>query len=757
MRKRSEERLSLFQPPPRRWLARSRVSLMIFAALGQAVIADAQEAGSDSSPHSDVALVSEVASIQPGRVFTVALRITLDPGWHTYWINAGDAGLPLEIRWHLPAGFAAASLEWPVPSRIPVMPFMSYGYENEVLVLARITPPALLPPQRPVTLSMDADWLVCADVCIPENGEASLTLPMTSDRPVADSQWASVIVAARERLPQPSAGWRTRVWAVDSAYVLEVIPEAGTSLEAPYLFVDSVGIIEHARPQHVVRIGDRWRIRIPKSEYAPENVTRLSGVLVADARAGHDSSAWTIDATIGAVPADVAAESSDAFLAGSVQETGGMVAATVSEQAGGAGGPGIGVLIALGFGFLGGLILNLMPCVFPVLTLKVMSFVQNAGADRRKARRHAYLFTTGVVISFWALAGALFTLRSAGAQLGWGFHLQSPAVVAFLALGIFALALSMSGVFEIGLVLTRLGRTTSSRSDVDALLTGGLAVLVAAPCTAPFMGAALGYALVQPPVAGFAVFTALALGLAAPYSIFAATPSLLGRLPRPGRWMETLKQALAFPLYATVVWLVWVFGRQAGLNASAVLLLGLTLAGFAAWLVGRTGGGRTSGVRVAVAVVVLTSLATSLWGARAVPESRAPETATASAMAGDAVWVSFSPQRVTALRNDGRTVFVNVTAAWCLSCQVNDRFALRSASVRSAFAAANVALLEADFTTRDAAIAEALQSFGRSGVPLYIVFPPDKASAPEVLPAILTPGIVTAAIERAESVRTAGS
>ena len=734
--------------------ARRRTLAGVAAVLAFPLGLGAQEDAADSSPHSEIALVADVSAVQPGWAFTAALRITLDPGWHTYWVNAGDAGLPLQIQWDLPAGFVASPLEWPVPERIPVPPLMSYGYEDEVLILARITPPAELPVGAALTVRGDADWLVCADVCIPARGEVVMTLPYTTDQARPDERWAPAIEAARDRLPRAAPGWRTRAWAVDSAFVLELQPPAGTSFDAPYLFADSMGIVEHALPHRVVRAGETWRIRVPRSEFAPDDVTRIGGIVVADANAGRESPGWTVEAPIGAMPADVAAEPADAFRLGPVLQTGGLDDAALRPARPIEAGAGMGVLLAVAFAFLGGLILNLMPCVFPVLSIKVLSLVGGAGASASGSRRHALMFAAGVVLSFWALAGALFGLRAAGASLGWGFHLQSPTIVALLALGMFVLALSMSGVFEFGLFLTRLGRGSTGRGDLDALMTGGLAVLIAAPCTAPFMGAALGFALVQPPAVGLAVFTGLALGLAAPYSILAASPSLLRHLPRPGKWMETLKQGLAFPLYATVVWLAWVFGRQAGLNATAVLLFALTIAAFAAWLAGRAGTSRTIG-RVAVAGAAVLALATSVWAARAVAEAPLPMAAVGSTSAGNE-WEPFSSARLAQLRSEGRPVFVNFTAAWCLSCQVNDRVALRSSSVRDAFAAAEVALLEADWTSRDDRIADLLQSFGRSGVPLYVVYPADPASPPEVLPAMLTPAIVVAAVTRAATVRTAG-
>lgn len=731
--------------------------LMVGLTLASALPAAGQR-DVDPSPHSDLALVSDRASIAAGQPFTVALRMTLDTGWHTYWLNAGDAGLPLQIQWDLPEGFRAGPLDWPVPELIPTPPFMSYGYEDEVLALATITPPASLPQGRPITIGGRADWLVCADVCIPAAGEVSLSLRVSAGTAEVEARWTSAVATTRDRLPRAADGWRTRAWAVDSAYVLEVEPPTGTRFVAPYLFADSGGVVEHALPQRVARAGAGvWRIRLAMPDYAEEAASRIGGLLVADVGAGRTSPGWMIEAAVEPAPSDDAAERSTVFLTGDVQETGGFTSSgpEFQPEAARVASSVPGFLIALAFAFLGGLILNLMPCVFPVLSVKVMTLVHDAGASRVGRMRHGLLFAAGVVVSFWALAGLLFGLRAAGSSLGWGFHLQSPAVVAILTLMFFALALGMSGVIEVGSALTRLGGTRSSRSDVDALLTGGLTVLVAAPCTAPFMGAALGYALVQPPALGLAVFTALGVGLAAPYSVLAATPALLSRLPRPGAWMETLKEALAFPLYATVVWLVWVFGRQVGMNAAAVLLLAITTTGFAAWLAGRAAGASRRGLRVATTAVGSLAVILSLWASRSATPSPSATSGNGRSSLETPAWEPFSTERVSELRGEGRTVFVNFTAAWCLSCQVNDRVALHTRSVTRAFEEADVALLKADWTSRDPVIADALQSFGRSGVPLYVVYPPDPSSQPEMLPALLTPGIVIEAIGRAEALRTA--
>lgn len=716
----------------RGWIVLAGLAL---AVAGTRADANAQDPD-DPSPASEVGLVSEMSAIRAGEPFTVAVRIRLDPGWHTYWTNAGDSGLPLELEWTLPDGFEAGPLRWPVPRLIPVAPLMTYGYEGEVYALAEVTPPSDL-EAGDVVLAGRADYLVCEELCLPATEEFALTL-RAAGAAVPDAAGSAAIAAARGRLPEPAGGWRTRAWTTDAGYVFEVVPPAGTVLPAPYLFVDSIDVVEHAAPQRVYRRGDAVLLVLERSTFADRDVDLLRGVLVADAASG--ALAWSVASDVGSEPADAAP--AQALAEADAQRTGGL--GTDGEAAAlDAGVPasvGVGLLVALLFAFLGGVLLNLMPCVFPVLAIKVLKFVEHGGGDTGLARRHGYAFAAGVLVTFWLLAGLLLALRAGGQSLGWGFQLQSPLFVAGLALLIFTLALGMSGLFEIGAGLTRLGNIGSGGGYGDSFLTGGLAVIVATPCTAPFMGAGLGYALARPPLEGLAVFTALALGLALPYVVLASAPGLLRRLPRPGAWMETLKQFLAFPLYATVIWLVWVFGQQTGINAIAMLLFGLTLIALSGWLVQRSRTARRPVLsRVAAAAAVLVALALVVDAA---------DTAPVSAAESQLAWEPYSADRLAALRTEDRPVFVDFTAAWCLSCQVNERVALNSTAVLDAFADANVALLKADWTSRDPTITSALRAFGRSGVPLYVVYPVD-GSTPDVLPALLTPGIVVDAVRRA--------
>jgi len=713
----------------------------------------------DPTPFSEIELVSTVSSVQPGTPFTLAVHITLDPGWHTYWTNGGDAGDELVVSWSVPDGFEVGPLQWPVPHLLPAPPLMSYGYEGQVFVLVEVVPPADLRPGQSVEIVGDADYQVCADVCLIALTPIAMTLPVRATAPLPDENWATALADLGSRLPARADGWQVRAWTVPDedapAYVLEItgggsggLPEPG-SLPAPHLFADGEFVIEHALPQRVVRDGTSLRMWVPRNYFESEFRDRLSGLIVADVDS-EIPTAWHVEARVSEPPADAdvivaALQSDDAVRTGGVPEGMAPLSRPAPPTLAGSAGAGasVGIWTALLFGFVGGLILNLMPCVFPVLSVKVLSFVEGS-AGGASARRHGFAFAGGVFASVWALAGVLMAIRAGGENLGWGFQLQSPLFVGLLAALLFALALNLSGLFEVGLGLTRLGKVGGSTDLRDSFVLGGLTVVVATPCTAPFMGAALGFALVQPATVGLGVFTALAAGLAAPYVILSSMPGLLARLPRPGPWMETLKQALAFPMYATVVWLVWVFGNQAGGDASALLLLALMGVGLAGWIYGRFGGTTPSlAVRTATFIAVLGAGAAFVQGMRS-----ADPPAGISAAATALGWEPYSVERVAALRDQGRPIFIDFTADWCLSCKVNERIALNTDEVRTAFAEADMALLVADWTSRDPDIAESIAGFGRSGIPLYVIYPVGSGPA-EILPAVLTPGIVVEAVRKA--------
>ena len=667
------------------------------------------------TPHLEVELVSAARTIEPGKPFTVALRLRPDEHWHTYWKNPGDSGMATAIQWSLPAGFAAGPIEWPAPQRIPIPPLANFGYEGEVLLLTQLRPPATLEPGRTVALRANAEWLVCKDICLPGSAALEAPLRVASGVPEADPHWGIVLAEARRALPQPLDGWSASVSQSGTSIAIRLRPERETGHELRKLvfFPDEDGIIENAAEQTQQRDGDAVVLRV-KAAGGIGSRTVLAGLLVADSGWGGATRGTAVQVSVPVV--QTAAMPSPARMT---------------------------LLVAIALAFAGGVILNLMPCVFPVVSIKLLGFVEQAHGDQRRLRLHGLAFALGVLLCFWAVAGALLTLRSGGAALGWGYQLQSPLIVSMLAALFFVLALNLSGLFELGTRVQGFAGAANSRHGYSgSFLSGLLATVVATPCTAPFMGAALGYALTQSVLSSMLVFTALALGMAAPYVVLTFSPTLVRRLPRPGRWMETLKQLLAFPLYLTVVWLLWVLGKQQGVDGTVRLLAGLVLIAAALWAYGRWTGpsirGRSRMFARAAAIVLAVSAAIVAWpgdGTR----SRIPEP--------DARWQPFSPAALREAQASGDPVFVDFTAAWCVTCQVNKKLVLETEPVLRGFEQKQVRLIRADWTRRDADITAALARLGRSGVPAYALYAGQADAAPHLLPEILTRDQVLGALD----------
>ena len=665
-------------------------------------------------PKVSVTLLGEAASIEPGASFWVGVRQRIAPGWHTYWTNPGDSGEPPTVDWALPAGWTAGPLVFPQPERMPVGPLVSYGYTNEVVLPTQLTAPAGLPTGALVTLRGRAAWLVCEKICIPEEADLTLTLPVATGKP-GPGGGAAAIEQARRAVPSPSP------WSAS----LRATPETVTvSVTAPGLRPDRIaevfffpgrwGVIDHAAPQEVTIGRDGITLRAARGLLPEGARADLDGVLVIRERLdqGLVSEAFAITVVAGS-------------------------------------GPSLSLLAAIGLALAGGLILNLMPCVLPVLSIKALAIVAHGDGSPGVTRRHGVAYTAGVLVCFAGLAGALLALRAGGAQIGWGFQLQSPLVVTVLAYVLFTLALSLSGLLVIGGRMTGVGQGLAARSGyAGSFFTGALATVAATPCTAPFMGAAMGFALTQPPAAALAVFEALGLGLALPFLALSLVPAWRRLLPRPGPWMGRLSQALAFPLYASVAWLVWVVSRQAGPDGVALVLVGLLLIAFGAWLYRVAHGAAPRRRRVATGF----ALASAAVAIVLAPLAAANPPATAPGAPAGAAWEPFSPARLAELRAQGKPVFVNFTAAWCITCLVNERVALRGPAVTEAFARHGVVYLKADWTSRSGEIASILGSFGRSGVPLYVVYPAraGRATAPDprVLPQILSEGTIIEAFDK---------
>ena len=735
---------------PRHVRAVLRALVAALAAGGMAGTADAQLAPQPASPVSrataeqpvEIELRSAVRAVAPGDTIPVAIRLRPNPGWHTYWRYSGDVGSAPVVTWRLPKGVTAAPLRWPAPERMEAPPLASYGYKREVHLLGAVHVPPSARVGSTLGLAAGVTWVVCEAECIAGDVDVALTVPVAA-RTVADHAVARVFAAEAARVPARLDGWSFRA-AVDSESVLlHVYPPDAAALASgrkpprAQFFIDSAGVIDHAAQPRVRAVPVGLELRIDRSDYAAGTPSRITGVLAIDTAASAGGGAprmvLEVDAPVVAMAQLAAVAPPDPGAA-----AGWLALATAG-------------LLAL----LGGTLLNLMPCVLPVLSIKALGVAEAAAHDGRTARRHVLLFGAGVLVSMWAIVGVLLALRAAGAEVGWGYQLQSPAVVGVLSLVIFAAGLNMLGVFD----LAPVGGSLSAASrrappGVEAFLSGVLVTALATPCSAPFLAAAVAYAVAAGAAQSFVVFTALGLGLVWPLAMVAAVPRLRAWLPRPGAWMVTLRQVLAFPLFATVVWLAWVLGRQTGVGALVALLAACTLLAFGLWALGRFGTLAAPARRRRFAqVLAIASAAGALalvTGARAQGGSTQAGSATAASTAeGALAWRPYSAAALQAQRDSGRVVLVDFTADWCLTCKVNERVAFGSGAVRAAIRDQGVTLLRADWTTRDPAVTRALAAFGRNSVPFVVVYPRARDAAPIILPTLLTSGIVTGALERA--------
>lgn len=664
--------------------------------------------------------------VAPGKAMWLGLSIQHQPLWHSYWTNPGDSGLPTRLSWSLPRGVQAGEIEWPTPKRLPLGPLMNYGYDDKVLLPVPLNiPEGFSEPMLDVKLK--AEWLVCKHICVPESGEFSLRVPSQA----ATAGHATLFADARARLPQTLESAKGVARIEGQSLVVEVSGLRPNSVgQALQFFPETADVINPAATIEQRWVEGRWLARVPLMAHRSASPADMHAVLVA---AGQPAG-MRVRLDI-AGPWPVAAETT--ALTHSNSDASEMSAPSGSS-----------FIVALGLAVLGGLLLNLMPCVFPVLSLKVLGFA-SAGQQRRTLVAGGLAYTLGVTVSFVALAGLMLALRAAGEQLGWGFQLQSPIVVAGLAVLFTVIGLNLAGVFDFSSVLPdRLATWRIQHPLADHALTGALAVAIASPCTAPFMGAALGAALTLPAVQALTVFAALGLGMSLPYLAASVLPGFARRLPRPGAWMQHVKVFLAFPMFATVVWLTWVLGHQSGVDAVAGLLGVLVAIALLAWSMGSAHLGRKG--RWGFGSVAVTALAAALvWAWPALD----PALGTAVDSPAKGRWQAWSPAAVSQAQAQGRPVFVDFTAAWCVTCQLNKRTTLSDPYVLAAFEQRQVVLLRADWTRRDPAITQELARLGRSGVPVYALYAPT-ARSPLVLPEILRAAELLRALD---GVGTAGT
>ncbi len=667
-------------------------------------------------------LIAERSIVAPGERVPVAFELKMKPGWHTYWINPGEAGAPTELKWKLPQGWQAAEIEWPYPKRLPVGPLMDYGYEGTVWLLTAVQAPQSA-KSGDITLNATGNWLVCREVCIPEDANLSLKLTV-AEQGIANPVLAQQFAAARAKLPQVSP-WLASYRAGDDK-TLDIFLESPTLASArpvaANFFPLSEGMINGFTEQKLGIADNGIVLRTePGRKFSwrkfRSTEPELPGVIVLTSADG-SVKALSIRAEPGAVPA--ARFVSTAPAAGVV-----------------------GLPVALIFAFLGGLILNLMPCVLPVLAMKAFAVAQASHGHPQEAPREGLAYGAGAILSFLVLGAAVVLLRAGGQAVGWGFQLQEPIVVAGFALLMFAVGLNLSGVYELSSGVTAGDTLTRKGGAIGAFFTGILAVAVAAPCTAPFMAAALGYAITQSAVVAMAVFLALGLGFALPFVAIGLSPALLRLIPRPGAWMLRFKQALAFPMYGAAVWLVWVLALQTGAGGVLAALAAMVLFAFGAWVWGasRDASARWRSMANIFSVLAFLSALTALWFVK----TAAPHAVTVQISEDGLHSEPYSAARLDALRAQNRPVFVNATAAWCITCLVNEKVAFSADEVVEAFAKNKVAYLVADWTNRNPEITKLLEANARSGVPLYLYYAPG-ASTPKVLPQVLTASEVVSAI-----------
>ena len=717
----------MLRPPLSALARRATRALVLAVAAGAALLGVAPSARADeapasasaTAPHLTVELVAETTTVKPGAPVTLGIVLRLEPHWHVYWKNPGDSGEAPTIAWTLPAGAVAGPIMWPAPKRLVVATLAAFAYEGEVLLPVEIMLPAELAAGT-ATFTADVDWLVCREECVPGRARLSVSLPVAGASPAADPVQRARFASTRTLLPEPLPATSVRATREAAAFALRLTGAGPFDDPLAHLeFFPEGDVLDNTAAQRVARGDGVTALLLPRVIPRSDATSTLAGVLVATV--GEARAAYAVEAAVGPAGAEPWLKPE--------------VASDLSL--------GLALLLA----FAGGVVLNLMPCVLPVLSLKVLGFVERAGEAPALVRRHGFVYGAGVLASFGALAAILLALRAGGEGIGWGFQLQDPRFVAILCLVMAGLGASLLGAIDLGTSFARLGGGGIDKGYAASFLGGALATVVATPCTGPFMGPALGFALTRPAVEAVAILLSLGVGMAAPYVLLASFPGWLRWVPKPGAWMDTMKRATAFPLVATVIWLAWVLGQQNGVDGMATVLGAALLVAVGLWILGHYGAPhRSTAVRwiagrgVGLALVALAVLA----GLRA---ARPP--------APPLAWERWSPERVAEATSEGRTVLVDFTADWCLTCQVNDRTVLATDEVRDAVARHRVVLLKADWTKRDARIAAALAGYGRASVPLYVVHAPGRPT-PVVLPTdpLLTVETVTrelAAAARASS------
>lgn len=730
-----------------RYLSRALRALSCFIA-PLLVLSGCGDKNVAKGPHITVTLIADQDSIAPGSTFTLGVIFDPEPGWHIYWKNPGDSGLAPRFAWQSSGGIAVSSPLWPYPNKIAVGPLVNYGYDKVTIPF-----PATLsaPPPRATSTSvmLSLQYLVCKDECLPGEAQLELQLPI-SKTAAAPGNYERLFAETQTKIPTQLERVSIAVEEQQDRIILALIPfESRFFPSAVTFFPEDPRIISNSAPQEVSLDGGALRISLKRDPNRRDPIRRVRGVLVSP-------QGWSETGEPKAISIDTNPDGESA-VSPQRNASGGDQSTTY------AGGEQVGLFAALFFALLGGLILNVMPCVFPVLSIKILGFIEQAGHEPRKIKMHGLAFSAGVIGSFWVFAVTLLILRAGGEQLGWGFQLQSPTFVALMIFIFLGLGLLFLSDLALGSSLQQIaGKARLSTTYAGSFANGALATAVATPCTGPFMGSALAATLTLPAAANFLVFTALGVGMSLPYLFIAFKPHLLQRLPRPGTWMESFKQFMAFPLFASVVWLTRVFARQMGLEVPGLdlvtnLLWGLFCIGLGFWTFLRARSLSSAlaqrALRILGAIIITSGIVIGLPSASEVEGTRsraciANETTTPEPDAHGLIWEPYSEQRLAALLAQGRSVYLDFTAEWCITCQVNERIVFSSSEVRALIVKKNVALMRGDWTTKSPSITAALRRYGRNGVPLNVIIKQGKPESAVVLPNILTPGTVIAELDR---------
>ena len=633
-------------------------------------------------------MLTESYSMKPGDELLIGFRFTLNPGWHTYWENPGDAGEGASIKWNLPKNVSASKILWPGPEKIPVEPLMTFGYEDEVVLLTKIYTSDN--SSIPLNLKAFVTWYTCKEICIPQEAEVSIPIKLGNKTPSASKD---ILEKTFNKLPSKFKG-TYRVQEFDGSYILQGELADNTRYDSMYFFPKDYGLTNYLQDQLYEENQDSFSLQIKASEVKIKNDS-FKGVVAAD----KNEKVTFIKIDYPLEPKNIS--------------------------------PEFNILTLIIFAFLGGLILNVMPCVFPILSIKILRFVEKSGDSSYKTLQQGLLFSLGVIISFLAIASLLITLKSGGESIGWGYQLQSPIVVSLLFYLFVILGFVFMSNLVLGSSLARLGMMSFGKSDsLESFLTGVLAVIVASPCTAPFMGSAIGFALLQPSFYSFLIFLGLGVGFSLPYLVLSAKPSLLNFLPKPGQWMENFKQFMAFPMWASALWLLWVLSSQVSSEEVIQVLLGALMITTGLWLIEKNNTEK-NWIRWLVRLPFLLLLVFSLW---LIPTSYSNLEEPQSDQ------LAYSPQLLQELREDNALVFLNFTADWCITCKVNEAVALKTSKVQKVLNDKNITYIEADWTRRDPIISSTLEQYGRTGLPLYLLFP--SKGDPLILPEILTEDIL---------------